>query len=130
MKNIISFILIGILTAGCVGQMSAEDQATVERLDAELITLEEGLKTGEITVAEFADQVGKIREEIKNIESASAAEIALYGGLGGIGGRTVLHGLRVAVPFIPAPWGLAAQGLISLLLGGSAAGATDKKKKK
>jgi len=126
MKNLTWFFLVGCLISSCINEVSPEDQAKIDSLDKKLVTLETGFKNGELTVAEFQEAVSGIRSDLKSIESASAMDIALYGGVGGIAGRTTLHALQAAAPFIPGPWGGVLQGLMSLLLGGSAARAKKK----
>jgi len=122
-KNWISFMLIGILCAGCLEtNLSENDRNTLDGLNAKIKIFEDGFQSGKLTSAEFFEGVKGIKEDLGKIEKASAAEIAMYGGAGGIAGRTGLHILRALAALLPGNIGIGLTGLLSMFLGGSGGG--------
>ncbi len=142
-KFIISTLLICSLFA-VVGCGSSENKAEIEA------------KTKELTVKmdAFQLQIGKILTDPKGIDQKALKDtLALaadtraaisdlsdsganwyditQGALGGLLGRSALHGVRALImAYLPGPVGTGIVTLLGMVLGGSSHGTEDKKKKK
>ena len=136
MKSLLAGVLILCCMGGCAG-LSAEQTARIEAIAKENETLAikmaaliEKAKKGEISPTEIIQAVEEVRNlmdknrtEIKSIQESATSKAAVWGGIAGLVGRTVLHGAASAIPGA-GPVAAMLQGLLTLLLGGS----TTKKK--
>lgn len=109
MRQIAVVALLGALVAGCVAMPQ------FEAAQAEIAALKAQVAAGTLTPEGF-------EVAIKRIETAlpSPTEMLAVGGLGGVGGRTLLHAGSIGARFLPPPFGAVVGGLLSMLLGGSA----------
>jgi len=121
-----------LLVSGCA-HLTDEQKARVnvlvqenETLARKMATLLEKAKAGEITPTEIVLAIEEVRatmeknkSEIADIQASGATWSAIIGGVAGTIGRSALHAVALAVP-AAGPWGIAIQGLLTMLLGGSA----------
>jgi len=120
-----------VLLAGCSGLSDGqrEEIATLvaenKALVVEMESLYGRLKDGSATVAEVSAAVVRIKakvesnlKRIEEIHESGASTAAIIGGIVGALFRSVPHALT-RIP-LPGGLGIAVQGFLSLLLGGSA----------
>lgn len=120
-----------LLVAGCA-HLTEEQKARVNVLVQENETLAKKMadlvgraKDGNVTPLEIVAAVEEVRKtmeknksEIAEIQASGGTWSAIIGGVAGTLGRSALHAVSLAVP-ATGPWGIALQGLMTLLLGGS-----------
>lgn len=144
MKSLRFFIFfsVAVLFAGCLSsEISPEAQAQIDAANArveQLITynteLVDKFNDGTLTSGEFKEAIDENSKALADAKvelegalgsGASALDLLLYGGLGGVVGRTAVHAAGGLASMVPGPWGLLISTLCTGLLGGS----SGKKKK-
>lgn len=142
MKSIASVLVVVVLAfgiGGCVSWLTPEQSARIAKISQEnadlVVRMEEfylAAKAGKVspeeviatvtaakaTIAKNMAELEKIKQEGSGTQTTIAAILGMFG-------RTILHG-ATKLP-IPGPWGLALNGLLGLLLGGSETKKTDLK---
>jgi hypothetical protein len=137
MKKTISILLLiamSFMTIGCMeSKADAETQAkskeVTQSIDALQMQLGKILSNPDgIDQKAYADTMVKIadaRQALVELKASGASWFTIgKGALGGVLGRTALHGVRaLIIAFIPGSIGVGITSLLSLVLGGSAASA-------
>ena len=134
MRQVAVVALLGALVAGCVGGLTPEQQSRIDALMVKVealananATLGQRFAAGTLTVDEFKTQmeanvttIRAARDEIGEIRTEAGTKAVLAGALGGVTGRTMLHGGAVfASKFLPPQFAWIGT-LLSMVLGGSA----------